>query len=138
MLLVGLMGLEEHQRRRSTVAGVRPRWRLEWQQGVEARQVERKGVVATGDKYTAVWRMGYAWRWRMVTSADREVAGGHVAVTHEGPASRRRLETLHTSGCCMCGSWKSGGSWQRSAGMATRRWRSRPRRCLNTRWVWSV
>jgi hypothetical protein len=33
MLLVGSMGLEEHQGRRSMVAGVR---RLEWQQGVEA------------------------------------------------------------------------------------------------------
>jgi hypothetical protein len=45
MLLVGSMGLEEHQGRRSTVAGVRRRWRLEWQQGVQVRRVERKGNV---------------------------------------------------------------------------------------------
>jgi hypothetical protein len=45
MLLVGSMGLEEHQGRRSTVAGTRRRWRLEWQQGVEARRVERNGNV---------------------------------------------------------------------------------------------
>jgi hypothetical protein len=44
-LLVRSMGLEEHQGRRSTVAGVRQRWRLEWQQGVEARRAERKGNV---------------------------------------------------------------------------------------------
>jgi hypothetical protein len=73
-------------------------------------------VVATGDKHRAVWRMGYAWRWRLVGSADREVAGGRAAVTHTGPAFERRLETLHTSGRCMRGAWKSGGSWQRSAG----------------------
>jgi hypothetical protein len=36
-LLVGSMGLEEHQGRRSIVAGVQRRWRLEWQQGIEAR-----------------------------------------------------------------------------------------------------
>jgi hypothetical protein len=83
-------------------------------------------VVASGDKDRAVWRMGYAWRWRLVGSADREVAGGRAAVTHPGPASEQRLETLHTSGHCMHGAWKSGGSWQRLAGTATRRWRSRP------------
>jgi hypothetical protein len=44
------MGLEEHQGRRSTVAGV---WRLEWQQGVEARRAERKGNVI------ALWRGSY-------------------------------------------------------------------------------
>jgi hypothetical protein len=70
--------------------------------------------------------MGYAWRWRLVGSADREVAGSHAPVTHVGPASGCRLETLHTSGRCMRGSWKSGGSWQRSAGTATQWWRSRP------------
>jgi hypothetical protein len=45
MLLVGSMGLEEHQGWRSTVAGVQRRWWLEWQQGVEVRRAERKGNV---------------------------------------------------------------------------------------------
>jgi hypothetical protein len=44
-LLVGSMGLEEHEGRQSMVAGVQRRWRLEWQQGVEARRAERKGNV---------------------------------------------------------------------------------------------
>jgi hypothetical protein len=44
-LLVGSMGLEEHQGRLSTVAEVQRRWQLEWQQGVEVRRVERKGNV---------------------------------------------------------------------------------------------
>jgi hypothetical protein len=70
-------------------------------------------------------------KWRLVGSVGREVAGGRAAVVHVGPASRHRLEMLHTSDCCMCGAWKSGGIWQRSAGMATQRWRSRPRRCPN-------
>jgi hypothetical protein len=47
-----------------------------------------------------------------------EVAGGRAAVMHAGPASGHRLETLHMSGRCMCGAWKSGGSWQRSVGTA--------------------
>jgi hypothetical protein len=44
-LLVGSMGLEEHQGRRSMVARVQRRWQLEWQQGVEVRRAERKGNV---------------------------------------------------------------------------------------------
>jgi hypothetical protein len=67
-------------------------------------------------------------KWRLVGSVGREVAGGRVAVAHVGPASGRRLETLHTSGRCMRGAWKSGGSWQRSAEMATR-WGRCPNAC---------
>jgi hypothetical protein len=58
------------------------------------------------------------WKWRLVGSVGREVAGGRVAVAHTGPASGHRLDLLHTGGCCMCGAWKSGGRWQRSAVMA--------------------
>jgi hypothetical protein len=144
MLLVGSMGLEEHQGRRSMVAGVRRRWRLEWQQGVEVRRAERKGNVIAPwrgsywDKDRAVWRMGYTWRWWLVGSADREVVSSRATVTHAGPASGHRLEMLHTIGRCMCGAWKSGGNWQLSAGMATRRWRSRSGCCLNARRARSV
>jgi hypothetical protein len=81
--------------------------------------------------------MGYAWRWRLVGSADREVAGNRSSVTHVGPMSGRRLEILRTSGRCMRGAWKSGGSWQRSAGTATRRWQSRLGRCPNVHRAWS-
>jgi hypothetical protein len=54
-------------------------------------------------------------KWRLVGSVGREVAGGRAVVTHAGLASGRRLEALHTGGCYMCGAWKSGGRWQRSA-----------------------
>jgi hypothetical protein len=77
-------------------------------------------------------------KWQLVGSVDREVAGGRAAVAHVEPASRHRLETLHTSGRCMRGAWKSGGSWQWSAGTATRRWRSRPGHCPNARRARSV
>jgi hypothetical protein len=57
-------------------------------------------------------------KWWLDGSVGREMAGGRAAVPHAGPASERRLEALHTGGGCMCGAWKSGGRWQRSAGTA--------------------
>jgi hypothetical protein len=79
-----VIGFSSEQRARGKVQG---RW-------LHARHVERK--------------------WRLVGSVGREVAGGHAAVEHAGPASGRRLEALDMGGCCMCGAWKSGGRWQRS------------------------
>jgi hypothetical protein len=77
-------------------------------------------------------------KWRLVGSVGREVAGDHEAITRAGPASGHRLEALHTGGGCMCGAWRPGGRWQRSAGTVTQRWAVMAELCPNTRRALSV
>jgi hypothetical protein len=86
---------EEDQRRRSTVAEARRRWRLEWSGGSSTVTVGR-GVNGFSSRPTVRGRVHGRWlhvqrverRWRLVSSVGRqrrlEVAGGRAAVVHAG------------------------------------------------------
>jgi hypothetical protein len=121
--------------RRSTRGGGR-RWPgnsgdggLEWSGGSSTVTVGR-GVIGFSSGLMARGKVHDWWlhvrhverKWRLVGSVGCEVAGDRAAVTRAGPVSGRRLEALHKGGGCMCGAWKLGGRWQRSAGTTTWRW----------------
>jgi hypothetical protein len=109
MLRVGWMGPEEHQRRRSTVAGAWWRWwaRVEWREldGNCGESSDRLLFRTEGEGVRC-----REWKWRLVGRVGREVAGGCAAVAHMGPASGHQLGALHTG-------------WQLHVQHVERRWR---------------